>query len=378
MNGFVTRNSTTRRLGRPVARVAGPALALALGITAAAGPAQAAVEAGTVGTTAVRAVATINATAGATWTQLMRRKLDLSAESVRLTTLLPSLRTAIGARNSDVATARTALTAATAKLAGATTANQTAHARYMTARTAVGGAKKAFLAEQRRRPSSAGRIAAAKKAFATATATFHARAADTGTAAAALKTAKTGYATATRKVAAATTAVQAATKAVADAQQKIAATPAQVSALATQATAISPQVVTQSRASFTVADTTQVYGITVNKIVAYPFQRMIDDAAKAGVLLSGGGFRTQQQQIALRTTNGCPDVWTAPASSCRVPTAIPGHSLHELALAVDMTSARKTVSSRTSPAYKWLAANAGRYGFVNLPSEPWHWSITGS
>ena len=42
--------------------------------------------------------------------------------------------------------------------------------------------------------------------------------------------------------------------------------------------------------------------------------RMIDDAAKSGVRLSGGGFRTKEQQIALRKSNGCPDVWTAPAS----------------------------------------------------------------
>ena len=28
-------------------------------------------------------------------------------------------------------------------------------------------------------------------------------------------------------------------------------------------------------------------------------------------------------------------------------------------------------------AFVWLAANAGRFGFSNLPSEPWHWSTTG-
>jgi LAS superfamily LD-carboxypeptidase LdcB len=29
------------------------------------------------------------------------------------------------------------------------------------------------------------------------------------------------------------------------------------------------------------------------------------------------------------------------------------------------------------PAYRWLAANAGRFGFVNYPFEPWHWEWTG-
>ena len=125
------------------------------------------------------------------------------------------------------------------------------------------------------------------------------------------------------------------------------------------------------------ANTTRVYGVTVNRVVAYSFQRMIDDAAKAGIKLSGGGFRTRAEQIRLRTANGCPDVYTSPASSCRVPTAIPGRSLHELGLAVDMICGSTSVNTRKSPAFKWMAANAGNYGFVNLPSEPWHWSITG-
>ena len=32
--------------------------------------------------------------------------------------------------------------------------------------------------------------------------------------------------------------------------------------------------------------------------------------------------------------------------------------------------------TRTS-AYRWLVANAGRFGFVNYPFEPWHWEWTG-
>ena len=31
----------------------------------------------------------------------------------------------------------------------------------------------------------------------------------------------------------------------------------------------------------------------------------------------------------------------------------------------------------TSAGFKWLKANAARYGFYNLPSEAWHWSTTG-
>ena len=33
---------------------------------------------------------------------------------------------------------------------------------------------------------------------------------------------------------------------------------------------------------------------------------------------------------------------------------------------------------RTTFWIRWLAGNAASFGFYNLPSEPWHWSTTGS
>jgi LAS superfamily LD-carboxypeptidase LdcB len=30
-----------------------------------------------------------------------------------------------------------------------------------------------------------------------------------------------------------------------------------------------------------------------------------------------------------------------------------------------------------TPTYRWLVANAHRFGFVNYPFEPWHWEWTG-
>jgi D-alanyl-D-alanine carboxypeptidase len=362
VNGYGIRNATPRRR----ARIAGPALALLLTVTAVGVPAQAA--------TAVTAAAT----AGVTWSQLMRRKLDADAESARLPALLPGLRAAVTTGSSSLIQAQRTRTAAAVTLVDAVTLDQSAHSRYAAARTAAVAAKQAVTAAQKHRPLYRSQITRATRALTVANAIVQARAATIGRTASALKVAQTGSTTATGRVATATTAYQSATKAVSDTQLRIVALPKLESALAAQAAAISAQVVTQTRGSFTTAQTMQVYGITVNKIVAYPFQRMIDDAARGGIQLSGGGFRTKQQQIALRTTNGCPDIWTAPASSCRVPTAIPGRSLHELGLAIDLTSGKRTISDRKSAAYKWLAAHARSYGFVNLPSEPWHWSITGS
>jgi D-alanyl-D-alanine carboxypeptidase len=372
VNGFDIKNATTlplARLRRPAARIAGPALALLLTVTVAAVPAQAA-------TTTAPAKAA--ATAGATWSQLMRRKLNLDAESARGPVLLSSLRATATTRTSDLAQAQKTQTAAATAQAHAVTANQNAHARFTAARTAAAAAKTAVTAAQQRRPRDNRRITRAQLALTAANATVQARAVTIKQTAAVFRAARAVNTTATKRVATATTAYRNAVKAISDTQLRITALPKLRSALAVQAAAISGQAVTQTRDSFTTAQTTKVYGITVNKVVAFPVQRMIDDAAKGGVQLSGGGFRTKKQQIALRTTNGCPDIWTAPASSCRVPTAIPGRSLHEIGLAIDMTSGNKSISSRKSAAFKWLAAHAGKYGFVNLPSEPWHWSITGS
>ena len=53
--------------------------------------------------------------------------------------------------------------------------------------------------------------------------------------------------------------------------------------------------------------------------------------------------------------------------------------MHERGLAVDFTcNGGGVISSRSSPCFQWLNANAGSYGFHNLPSEPWHWSTNGN
>lgn len=117
--------------------------------------------------------------------------------------------------------------------------------------------------------------------------------------------------------------------------------------------------------------------ITVAAAIAPSLQALLDDAGAAGIVLGGSGWRSQQRQIELRQTNGCPDIWTAPASSCAVPTAIPGSSLHEVGLAVDFTCNNGGTVRRGDACDVWLKANADAYGLYNLPSEPWHYSTTG-
>ena len=64
--------------------------------------------------------------------------------------------------------------------------------------------------------------------------------------------------------------------------------------------------------------------------------------------------------------------------ACSPPTAIPGRSKHERGLAVDFSVNGRVIQSRSEPAFQWLATNAARFGFRNLPSEPWHWSNDGT
>lgn len=119
--------------------------------------------------------------------------------------------------------------------------------------------------------------------------------------------------------------------------------------------------------------TAMIHGFRVHRDVVPNVRAMVATAQRDGIQLSGHGYRNTEEQIRLRRVNGCPDIWTAPSSACRIPTAIPGRSQHEAGLAIDFDNC----SNRSTPTYRWLARNAHKYGFYNLPSEPWHWSTSG-
>jgi hypothetical protein len=125
---------------------------------------------------------------------------------------------------------------------------------------------------------------------------------------------------------------------------------------------------------------TTVGGITVNSRIAESLRGLLAAASSAGFRLGGYGYRDINAQIQLRRQNcGTSEyaIWQMPADSCSPPTARPGYSMHEQGLAVDFQSNGSFINSRSNPAFGWLAANAGRFGFTNLPSEPWHWSNPG-
>jgi peptidoglycan hydrolase CwlO-like protein len=123
-----------------------------------------------------------------------------------------------------------------------------------------------------------------------------------------------------------------------------------------------------------------VGGITVAASLSSGLAGLLDAATADGLSLSGGGYRDPQAQVAVRRAN-CGtsdyDIYEKPARQCRPPTARPGSSMHEQGLAIDFSANGSLITSRSSAGYRWLAANAGRFGLSNLPEEPWHWSTNG-
>jgi peptidoglycan hydrolase CwlO-like protein len=123
-----------------------------------------------------------------------------------------------------------------------------------------------------------------------------------------------------------------------------------------------------------------VRGIWIHRSIAGQLEGLLAAAEAAGHHYGGGGYRDPNDQIRLRRAHcGSSDeaVFQASPSSCSPPTARPGTSNHERGLAVDFVYEGGVIATRSSPGYQWLAANAAAFGFYNLPSEPWHWSVNG-
>jgi Transglycosylase SLT domain/D-alanyl-D-alanine carboxypeptidase len=92
--------------------------------------------------------------------------------------------------------------------------------------------------------------------------------------------------------------------------------------------------------------------------VAAAFDQMAAAASRDGlILIVNSGFRSDAEQAALFAANPDPR-WVAP----------PGQSLHRCATELDLGP---------ESAYGWLAANAGRFGFVQRYSwEAWHYGFS--
>ncbi len=125
-------------------------------------------------------------------------------------------------------------------------------------------------------------------------------------------------------------------------------------------------------------DVEPFFQIEVNRAIEEQTRQLYELAFSQGIDLGGWGYRPIQRQVELRAAH-CGgsdyDIWLRSAFECSPPTARPGFSKHEQGRAIDFQWNGGGIRSQNSEAFRWLAANAPQFGFVNLPSEPWHWSI---
>jgi hypothetical protein len=110
---------------------------------------------------------------------------------------------------------------------------------------------------------------------------------------------------------------------------------------------------------------------------AIAFYKMKAAAKRDGVTLHvNSGFRSWGSQGVLWAEHKAAGVkayveGNAKSADPIPPTALPGHSNHQLGLSVDIESA-----GGTNAAYKWLVGNAKKFGFVNdVAVESWHWTF---
>ena len=110
--------------------------------------------------------------------------------------------------------------------------------------------------------------------------------------------------------------------------------------------------------------------------LAQNINNMISTAATNGINLTGGGYRSLDEQKALRIKN-CKGDYTSASAPCNPDTALPGLSNHNNGKAFDLKCDGTFIQTADNKCFVWLKTNAGRFGLTNLASEPWHWSVDG-
>lgn len=100
---------------------------------------------------------------------------------------------------------------------------------------------------------------------------------------------------------------------------------------------------------------------------AAAYQQMETAARKDGITWSiTDSYRDYNSQVRLAQQKGLYSQGGLAAT--------PGRSNHGWGLAVDLGSGANEKNSKQN---QWLQANAARFGFSNIPREPWHWEFRG-
>ena len=103
-------------------------------------------------------------------------------------------------------------------------------------------------------------------------------------------------------------------------------------------------------------------GHYLTSAAANSFQQMKAAAAKDGVNLNiNNAYRSYDNQVKMANQYG---LYSKGGKA-----AVPGTSNHGLGKAVDL-------NVKSNPgSFEWLKGNAAKYGFYNIPREPWHWEV---
>jgi hypothetical protein len=90
------------------------------------------------------------------------------------------------------------------------------------------------------------------------------------------------------------------------------------------------------------------------------------------------GYRSPDSDAArCATENNCNGVVRASCSAHRTGLAMDIVMGHAPGYPVDSSADPNRLFMVQTDAYRWMVANADRFGFVNYPFEPWHWEWTG-
>lgn len=116
-----------------------------------------------------------------------------------------------------------------------------------------------------------------------------------------------------------------------------------------------------------------VGGIEVHADIAGQLGAMIGGAAADGITLSGGGWRSSDEQVAIRReVCGTSDyaIWEMPSWECSPPVARLGRSMHEQGLAIDFTAGGDLVRSRSHPSSSGSTPTLPATASTTSPASP--------
>ena len=118
--------------------------------------------------------------------------------------------------------------------------------------------------------------------------------------------------------------------------------------------------------------------LALRRMIAAAKRAVPDDGGEPNRLTLFSGFRSPSDDAARCEAEGnCNGLVRAQCSAHRtglavdlVIGALPGST-------VDSSADANRLYQTQTPTYRWLVANAKRFGFVNYVFEPWHWEWTG-